>query len=73
MVAVLAPLQTATVERGFSVQNNIKGSGRNRLSSDRLTVLMKISLGPNIENFEFAKAVNIWKESKERCLFSGKK
>ncbi|XP_060568155.1 zinc finger protein 862-like [Ruditapes philippinarum] len=73
MVAVLAPLQTATVERGFSVQNNIKGSGRNRLSSDRLNVLMRISLGPNIENFEFAKAVNKWKESKERRLFSGKK
>jgi hypothetical protein len=46
MVAVIAPLQTATVERGFSIQNYIKVASRNRLSGERLNGLMQISLGP---------------------------
>lgn len=73
MVAVLAPLQTATVERGFSVQNNIKVVARNRLSSDRLNTLMNISLGLPIGQFDFEHAVMMWKKSKERRLFSKKK
>ena len=43
-LALIAPLQTADCERGFSTQNNIKTADRNRLSPDRLNKLMKISL-----------------------------
>ena len=70
MVAVLVPLQTATVEQGFSVQNNIKVSSRNRLSSERLDTLMNISLGPEIEKFDFKAALFKWKEAKKRKLYA---
>ena len=52
-VALLAPLQTATEERGFSIQNEIKVSARNRLSALRLNTLMQIAHGPEIEAFDF--------------------
>ena len=51
-VALLAPLQTATVERGFSIQNEIKVSARNRLSALRLNTLMQIAHGPDLA-FDF--------------------
>ena len=69
-VALLAPLQTATVERGFSIQNEIKVSARNRLSAPRLNTLMQIAHGPEIEAFDFDSALKKWKESKRRKLFS---
>ena len=68
--ALLAPLQTATVERGFSIQNEIKVSARNRLSAPRLNTLMQIAHGPEIEAFDFDSALKKWKESKRRKLFS---
>ena len=69
-VALLAPLQTATVERGFSIQNEIKVTARNRLSAPRLNTLMQIAHGPEIEAFDFDSALKKWKESKRRKLFS---
>lgn len=73
MIAVLAPLQTATVERGFSIQNDIKVSSRNRLSASRLNALMQISHGPNIEQFDFSLGLRKLKDSKQRKLFAGPK
>ena len=73
MIAVLAPLQTATVERGFSIQNDIKVSSRNRLSASRLNTLMQSSHGPNIEQIDFGLALRKWKDSKPRKLFAGPK
>ena len=70
MLAILVPLQTATVERGFSVQNDIKVASRNRLSSERLDKLMQISMGPNIESFDFDSAIKAWKASRKRKLFA---
>ena len=63
MIAVLASLQTATVKGGFSIQNDIKVSSRNRLSASRLNTLMQISHGPNIEQFDFSLALRKWKDS----------
>ncbi|XP_046327844.2 uncharacterized protein LOC124111963 [Haliotis rufescens] len=68
-VAVLLPLQTATVERGFSVQNLIKRSHRNRLSSQRLDTLMQLALGPPVREVSLAPAVTKWRRDKKRKLF----
>ena len=47
-------VHTADCERGFSLQNNIKNSQRNRLFSDRLDTLLVISAeGPAKEEFKF--------------------
>ena len=51
-LALIIPLQTADCERGFSRQNLIKDAQRNRLSGERLTKLMRISLlKESIEDF----------------------
>ncbi|XP_046546804.1 zinc finger protein 862-like [Haliotis rubra] len=68
-VAVLLPLQTATVERGFSVQNLIKRSHRNRLSSERLDTLMQLALEPPVRDVSLAPAVTKWRSDKKRKLF----
>ena len=64
------PLQTADCERGFSAQNNIHTSTRNKLSSETVNKLMLIQLqGGPAELFDFQKAAKLWKEKKERRLF----
>ncbi|XP_060606407.1 zinc finger protein 862-like [Ruditapes philippinarum] len=70
-LALIAPLQTADCERGFSTQNDIKSSDRNRLSSNRLNKLMRISLHKvDIADFDFDKAVDAWLSVKNRRAFS---
>ncbi|XP_060586448.1 uncharacterized protein LOC132742139, partial [Ruditapes philippinarum] len=70
-LALIAPLQTADCERGFSTQNDIKSSDRNRLSSNRLNKLMRISLHKvDIADFDFDKAVDAWLSVKNKRAFS---
>lgn len=60
-LALIAPLQTVDCERGSSTQNDIKSSDRNRLSSNRLNKLMKISKHKvDIADFDFDTAVGAW-------------
>ena len=63
------PLHTADCERGFSCQNRIHTSRRNRLDSSRVNQLMLIQLegGPS-KTFDFGTAVKLWKNKKERKL-----
>ena len=69
-VALVLPVQTAVCERGFSAQNMIKVSARNRLSAKRLDTLMLISTeGPELSEFSFKQAVQHWKTAKDRRLF----
>lgn len=69
-ICLCLPLSTAACERGFSTQNRIKTKLRNRLTSKRLDVLMRISMeGPPIHDFDFSKALNIWKVKKQRRIF----
>ena len=69
-LALIAPLQTADCERGFSTQNDIKTADRNRLSSDRLNKLMRISLQKDrVTDFDFTMAVREWKSTKDRRAF----
>ena len=55
-------------ERGFSTQNDIKTA--DWLSADRLNNLMRIAMNKtSLEDFDFEKAVNVWREAKQRRAF----
>ena len=57
-------------ERGFSTQNDIKTADNNWLSADRLNKLMRIAMNKtSLEDFDFEKAVNVWREVKQRRAF----
>lgn len=59
-LALIAPLQTADCERGFSCQNDIKTRDRNRMSGDRLNKLMRITLFKcGVADFDYEKAVQV--------------
>ena len=71
-LALILPLQTADVERGFSAQNLTKTAHRNRMEAETLDNLMTISVeGPSVESYmyDFNKAVLLWKGKKERRIF----
>ena len=70
-VALTLPIHTSDCERGFSLQNFLKTSERNRLLPQRVDTLMLISAeGPPIESFNFEPAVRRWQTSKERRIFA---
>ena len=63
--ALNLPVHTVDCERGFSLQNNIKNSQRNRLLSDILDTLMVISAEvPAKEEFKFDQARLKWSQEK---------
>ncbi|KAF0469869.1 zinc finger protein [Gigaspora margarita] len=55
------PFSSIECERGFSKQNLIKTSHRNRINNDTLHLFLSISLvDKNINEYDFEKALNIW-------------
>ena len=71
MLALTCPIHTAECERGFSVQNHIKTSLRNRLSPERLDDLATVAiLGPVSASFDPCAVLNLWLERKQRKLFN---
>ena len=56
-IALSTPVSTAEYERGFSSVKRIKTELRNRLKTETLDFLLRISTeGPDIEKFDFEKA-----------------
>ena len=56
-IASTIPVSSVPAERGFSLQNRIKTSIRNRLTEEKVTRLMRISsLGPGLKDFNFSRA-----------------
>ena len=54
-------------ERTFSAQNRLKVKYRASLSTDKLDVLLKISmLGPQLQQFDPVPAVKKWLSDKKR-------
>ena len=61
-IALIMPLHTAQVERGFSAQNIIVTSRRNRISANIVDKLMMVKCeGKNSQDFNFDAALNKWK------------
>ena len=70
-LALIMPLHTAEVERGFSAQNNIVIASRNRISASTVNKLMLIKCeGANVKDYNFGPAVNNWRQTKKRRIYS---
>ena len=70
-LVLIFPLQTATCERGFSVQNCTNTVTRNRLQEINLHALMSICIiGPSLDKYDFKPALRLWKTTKDRKLCS---
>ena len=60
-IVLVIPVQTATLERGFSLMKRIKSDWRNRLSPETLSQLIMIKLdGPDMDNFNSEAAIMKW-------------
>lgn len=58
-IVLAIPVQTATLERGFSLMKQSKTDWRNRLSPNTLLELLMIKLnGPDIDHFDPMPATN---------------
>ena len=70
-LVLIFPLQTATCERGFSVQKCTKTVTRNRMQEINLHALMNICInGPSLDKYDFKPALRLWKSTKDRKLYS---
>jgi hypothetical protein len=69
-IFLCAPISTATVEREFSTENRILTDLRNRLTTEHVDQLMRISIeGPEYLSEEMKeKMVDCWKLKKQRRL-----
>ncbi|CAF1126357.1 unnamed protein product [Rotaria sordida] len=69
-IFLCAPISTATVERDFSTMNRILTDLRNRLTTEHLEQLMKISIeGPcDLDNNIKDLIINCWKSKKLRRI-----
>ena len=68
-IALILPISTADYERGFSTLKRIKNSLRNRLKTDTLDKLIRISSeGPDLDTFDFDHAASIWAARSKRKL-----
>lgn len=73
-IALLLPVHTADVERGFSSQNNILTPKRNHLNVETQNMLLKQRLEGQKERSEayIGRIVRQWKKKKDRKLFKHK-
>ena len=67
---LVVPLNSASAERGFSAQNYIKTKSRNRLSEDRLSQIIRVSVnGPDWSKFDHYENVAAnFRAVKERLI-----
>ena len=69
--SLVIPVSNVDCERGFSTQNRIKNKLCNRLKTNRLNHLMRITIeGPPIDLFNFTRTFDIWKNDKRRRILS---
>ena len=67
--ALILPVSTADCERGFSTLKRIKTDARNRLKTDTLDKLIRLSSeGPCMEQFNFDEAATRWSSQSNRRI-----
>ena len=70
-LALTSPIHTAECERGFSVQNHIKTTFRNRLSDHKMDEFCVVSVtGCPVNEFNGMQAMKIWRNKKNRKIFN---
>lgn len=68
-IALVVPVSTADCERGFSTMNRIKTDPRNRLKTDTLDKLIRLSSeGPELDQFNFERAATLWASRSNRRI-----
>jgi len=68
--ALIMPYQTADYEHGFSCQNSIKTSRRNKLKQKHPNMLMTIKTSKcSVADFYFELAINMWQEKKAHRIY----
>ena len=69
VIALVIPMSSADCERGFSALKRIKTRLRNRLSNRILNNLLMISIeGPELKDFDFEKAADVWGAQRNRRI-----
>lgn len=68
-IALVIPVSTAECKRSFSAMKRIKTDLRNRLLTENLNHLMRISIeGPLIDEFDFEQALELWGAMRQRRI-----
>lgn len=67
-MALCIPVTSVACERGFSLQSKIKVKSRTSLTPETLETLMKLSCGPEIEDFPYEQAIRHWNLEKKHRL-----
>ena len=66
-IVFVIPVQTASLERGFSLMERVKNDWRSRLQPTTVTELMSIKLnGPTLKNFNPCPAIGHWWKAGKR-------
>ena len=69
-IILTLPVSSVPCERGFSSVNRIKTRLQNHLLVENLDVLLRISIeGPPIEEFDFSRALNVYKSTRQHRIF----
>ena len=69
MISII-PVTSVPCERGFSASNRIKTKLRNRLHTDTVDNLLRISIeGQPIDKFDFSKALTMYKSTRQHRMF----
>ena len=71
-LALTIAVQTAGCEWGLSIQNLTLTPHRNRLSLVTQDQLMRVKLGPTMQEFDFEEALHQWRNKKGRRLYEMK-
>ena len=70
-LALTCPIHTSGCERGFSIQNSILTSTRNRLTPELQNTLIRIkAAGQDLSEFDFSAALKCWRNQRKRKILT---
>ena len=70
-LALTCPIHTSGCERGFSIQNSILTSTRNRLTPETQDILIRIkAAGKSLSEFDFDSALELYRKQRKRKIFN---
>ena len=68
---LLVPVSTVECKRGFSQQNLVNTSLRNRMSINTLEHVLRLNIdGPDSKDYDFSRAFKVWARQKSRRILS---
>ena len=68
-ITIILPISTADCERAFSTLKRVETDARNRLKTETLDKLIRLSTeGPSMTEFDFDKAATLWSSQSNRSI-----